>query len=49
MNEPTKRGPYRTKKERMRAVSIRLPQKVVDYFNGSTSEMRKVLLNHIAQ
>lgn len=44
MNEPTKRGPYRTKKERMRAVSIRLPQKVLDYYKGCTPLMRSALI-----
>lgn len=51
MEEPKRtrgqRGPNRVKRERMRVVGIRLPKDVVDYFDGSTTAMRAVLVAHV--
>lgn len=51
MEEPKRlrgqRGPNRVKRERMRVVGIRLPKEVVDYFDGSTTAMRAVLVTHV--
>jgi hypothetical protein len=37
------RGPNRVKKESMVLRTIRLPQKLVDFYEGSTPEMRRIL------
>lgn len=37
------RGPNKVQKERMVLKAIRLPQKVVDFYGGSSTEMRRVL------
>jgi len=38
------RGPNKVKKESMKLVAIRLPQYVVDHFNGSSTAMRIALI-----
>jgi len=38
------RGPNKVKRESMKLVAIRLPQKVVDYYKGRTPLMRAVLI-----
>ncbi len=52
MTEQTKvprrpRGPNKVQRPRMVSTSIRLPQYVLDHFKGSTSEMRKVLIQRV--
>lgn len=39
------RGPNRVKKESMVLVSVRLPQHVVDHYQGSSVRMREALMN----
>lgn len=41
------RGPNKVKKESMVHVSIRLPQRVIDHFGGSSVRMREVLEAYI--
>lgn len=41
------RGPNRVKKERMKSVSIRLPQQVLDYYDNSTVRMRQILVHQM--
>jgi uncharacterized protein (DUF4415 family) len=38
------RGPNKVKRESMKLVAIRLPQKVVDHFEGRTPLMRAALI-----
>lgn len=41
------RGPNRVKKPRMKLMSIRLPQEVVDYYGGSSIRIREALIAHM--
>lgn len=38
------RGPNKVPRPKMKLLSIRLPQEVVDHYNGSSVEIRKALV-----
>lgn len=43
------RGPDKVPRSRMVHVSMRLPAEVVDYFGGSTINMREALVKHVTK